>query len=157
MKRCFRCLCVRPLGEFYKHAMMGDGHLNKCKECTKNDVRKHRLENIERLRSYDRMRASMPHRVAARKEYGQTPEGRAAHRRSLKASALRYPGRQKARIALNNAVRDGRVNPWPVCAVPECSSKPEGHHADYDRPLDVVWLCQQHHREAHKATELEIA
>jgi hypothetical protein len=25
----------------------------------------------------------------------------------------------------------------------------EAHHADYDKPLDVVFLCQHHHRQFH--------
>jgi hypothetical protein len=156
-KRCFRCLEVKPIDEFYRHAMMGDGHLNKCKECTKSDVTAHRLANIERVRAYDKSRASMPHRLAARKEYAQTPAGKAAHRRALQASALKYPEKRDARIAFGNAVRDGRVIPWPVCAVPECDRSPQGHHFDYSRPLEVVWLCEAHHREAHRITEQEAA
>ena len=75
-KKCFKCLRMLPLDAFYKHAAMANGHLNKCKECTKKDAKKHRIENIERIRQYDRMRGSMPHRVAARKEYMQTATGK---------------------------------------------------------------------------------
>ena len=37
-KTCFKCGRELPLSSFYKHPRMGDGHLNKCKDCTKKDV-----------------------------------------------------------------------------------------------------------------------
>ena len=39
-KKCFKCGLLLPITEFYAHPQMGDGHLNKCKNCTKNDVHK---------------------------------------------------------------------------------------------------------------------
>ena len=40
MKTCFKCGACKPLVEFYKHPKMVDGHLGKCKCCTKADVKK---------------------------------------------------------------------------------------------------------------------
>ena len=37
-KKCFKCGEVKPLNKFYKHPQMGDGHLNKCIDCTKKDT-----------------------------------------------------------------------------------------------------------------------
>lgn len=133
LKKCFKCHCEKPFEAFYKHAAMGDGRLGKCKDCTKADVKQHRQENLERVRAYDRMRASMPHRVAKAKQVFANWK-------------LAHPERRAAQVALGNAVRAGKVAKQP-CWV--CGLKAVAHHPDYSRPLDVVWLCQPHHQQAH--------
>jgi hypothetical protein len=134
VKACFKCGTTQPLDNFYAHQRMADGHLGKCKECTKADVRRNRRDKLEYYQTYDRMRF-------------QLPERRAAQYRSLKERNMREPQKYKARMALGNAVRDGRVKrlPCEVCGHPDT----EGHHKDYSKPLDVRWLCFKHHREAH--------
>ena len=132
-KRCFKCACEKPLEGFYKHAQMSDGRLNKCIACTKNDVNAHRQANLERIRAYDKMRASQPHRMALAKRVNAEWQAK-------------YPERRAANVTLGNAVRDGRIKKQP-CWV--CGLKAVAHHPDYDRPLDVVWLCQPHHKQTH--------
>lgn len=150
-KRCISCGLKKPTSDFYKHPGMADGHLGKCKACCKEQAIENRAKNIDRVREYDRERGMLPHRVEARRQYQQTEAGKAAHAAANARWQSMQPARKAANVILNNAVRDGRIVPWPMCAVPECKTKKvEGHHPDYDRPLDVVWLCNKHHRECHK-------
>lgn len=137
---CRTCLSDKPESAFYA------SNLARCKECVKASVRANRREKIDYYRQYDKMRASMPHRVAARKEYSLTERGKEAHTRANRKWTLLQPKRKAASWAVNNAIRDGKLKRQP-CWV--CGSKAHAHHPDYDRPLDVVWLCPAHHKQAH--------
>lgn len=54
----------------------------------------------------------------------------------------------KARSAVALAVAAGRLLKGP-CAKCGTSERVEGHHEDYDKPLEVIWLCRPHHNELH--------
>lgn len=148
-KTCFKCSRELPLGAFYRHKGMADGRLNKCKTCTKADANRYRADNLERVQAYDRARANQPHRVAARDAYQQTEQGRVAARRAKRAYIERNPERRRAHNATNNAVRDGRLVKSDACERCGGKSRLHGHHDDYSRPLNVVWLCTRCHREVH--------
>jgi hypothetical protein len=137
MKTCFKCGIQKPLSDFYKHPQMADGHLNKCKECAK-------LDAFNRLHGAGRDKV-----LAYEKKRSQDPVRKAHNRKVAEEWRKANPVRRAAQNAVSNAVRDGRLVPWPVCAMHECSAKPVAHHPDYSRPLDVVWLCQAHHKQAH--------
>jgi len=55
-----------------------------------------------------------------------------------------------ARTTVNRYIRLGRIEKLP-CQVCGSNIKTEAHHEDYDKPLDVIWLCRKHHAEIHKA------
>ena len=128
-KTCFKCNKTLPFDAFYKHKAMADGHLGKCKECTKLDVLNHRNLHADRIREYDRARGS-------RQPYSYVVAYRAAN-----------DDKYKAHRAVRHAVRNGKLVKLPcfVCG----SDKTEAHHPDYSSPLDVVWLCPSHHKQTH--------
>lgn len=94
--------------------------------------------------------ADYEHSLAHRRAYQKTESGKAAHTAANKA----YRQRNKKKLAAHNAVRKAilrnGLTPDPCWA---CGEKAEAHHPDYDRPLDVVWLCQMHHKQAHEVTK----
>jgi len=135
MKECFKCKLSKPLSEFYKHSQMKDGHVNKCIECNKKDVGKHRLENIEKIRQYDRERAKNPERIANNIEVNR------AWREEDKRIG-------KAHAKVSYAIKKGVLIKMPCIRCGE--QKSLAHHEDYDKPLEVMWLCQPCHKQRHK-------
>jgi hypothetical protein len=133
-KECFKCGETKPLSQFYAHSRMADGHLNKCKECTKKDVAKNYRDNIEYYREYEKERSQRPERKAKQLEY---------QRERRENNPLKY----KARNKVSNALRDGRIKRKP-CEICGCEDA-EAHHDDYSKPLQVRWLCFEHHRKEH--------
>lgn len=132
LKRCRVCDCTLPISDFYANSTSADGLAEKCKECHKAAMRKNQVVNRERIRRYEAVRALQPDR-----------KQRVLTARKLRKAA--NPDKFRARDAVNNALRDGRLKKLPcqVCGNP----KSEAHHADYSKPLEVKWLCFRCHRE----------
>lgn len=128
-KICFKCGVEKPLTDFYKHPKMADGHVNKCKTCNKEDVRENRTLKVDYYREYDKERGN-------RQGYEYTKEYRE-----------RFPKKYAAHVLVNNHLRDGKLEkkPCEVCG----AAKSVAHHDDYDKPLEVRWLCQGHHKQWH--------
>ena len=53
----------------------------------------------------------------------------------------------KARSKVSSGIALGSITSQPcvVCG----NKKTQGHHEDYDKPLDLIWLCSEHHAKAH--------
>ena len=154
MKECFKCGATKPLTEFYKHKAMADGHLNKCKECTKSDTKKNRDENLEYYREYDKVRHwENPERRAY--NHAQSAAWRKnnpeRHAQLTKVWAEKNPEKRSAHIKVGNAIKSGNLikGLCEICG----SSNVHAHHDDYSKPLDVRWLCPEHHSLEHSKRE----
>lgn len=134
-KECFKCKAIKPLTEFYKHAEMLDGHVNKCKECNKKDVTENRNKKIDYYREYDKVRAKRPDRIKLALEINS--RWRAEDKR-----------RSQCHNAVAKAIKNGKLFPQN-CERCGCE-KTVAHHKDYNKPLDVMWLCQPCHKQRHK-------
>lgn len=150
-KQCFKCGAVKPLTEFYKHKAMADGHLNKCKECNKKDVKNNYKKNIGYYKEYDRIRDQSTKRIELKKRYLQTEEGRKSAQKYKEKWANDNVIKRSANIIVGNAVREGRIIKPDNCQ--QCGIKHErihGHHDNYDYPMVVRWLCPKCHTAWHK-------
>lgn len=104
-------------------------------------------KNREKLREKDRERYRLK-RESIGKVVGEKPPPLTAWERT-KRSLEKNPIRASAMKIYKYALRQGKLESGP-CAVCGCTKNIDGHHTDYTKPLDVVWLCKTHHREEHK-------
>lgn len=151
-KVCFKCGAEKPLTDFYKHSKMADGHVNKCKSCNKKDVLKNREDKIDYYREYDKSRSNLDHRVEARKAYAKTESGSLNVQKAKRNYIEKNPKIRSAHIAVGNAVRDGNLIKPSRCEGRVCMQGDgyvEAHHCDYNKPLEVMWLCDRCHKDWH--------
>lgn len=134
MKTCFKCGEAKGYGEFYRHPAMADGHLGKCKICTRADVAAHRREN-DHVQEYDRRRA-------------RTRKVQKRIQAVAKNWRAKNPDKARAHSAVGHALRSGKLTRLP------CEGCGDGrlvhaHHDDYSKPLEVRWLCPKCHQRHH--------
>ena len=131
-KTCFKCKIEKPLSEFYKHKEMADGHVNKCKECNKKDVKGNYLNNIKKPGYIEK------ERKRGRQKFHRLYTGKSTHNpKSQQRWEEKYPEKKAtAKLNCNKLVPKGF----------------EAHHWSYneEHQKDVLPLVKKHHMKAHR-------
>ncbi len=135
MKKCFKCGKMKLLDEFYRHPAMGDGHLGKCKDCAKKDVKKRTTKLLKNplFKEHERKRA--------REKYYRLYRYRKRDSRKMAVAMnkykKKYPEKILAKCRSNNIVS-------PVGF--------EKHHWSYnpEHYKDLFFLNRQDHARLHR-------
>jgi len=83
------------------------------------------------------------------KKYRATERGAARTSLAVENSILRHPEKQAARYAVLKALRNKILFKPSQCEICQEEVRPEAHHPDYSRPLEVVWACRRCHADIH--------
>jgi len=137
MKQCSKCKETKPKSKFGKRKTSTDGFDSWCKSCKRVANRKYKQKNKEHLKEYQ-------------KQYRQ--KNKSKLREKALEKRVDTIKERKARHKLENEVRYGRIIPPNICSNPDCKGKSKrivGHHEDYNKPLQVEWLCHDCHMNLH--------
>lgn len=113
------------------------------------------LKNKERIdkrnKKYSTEYNKKPENKEKLKQYQKSKKYKDRHKERHIERMLKdelYRKRVNARILARSYVNSGRLvrKPCVVCG----ETKAQGHHEDYDKPLEVMWLCRKHHFNLHK-------
>ena len=130
MLACSRCGETKSINGFGKNRSRPNGLSAYCAECMRGTHRRWRQGNPDYYANY-------------RRKYRRDNKMKCSE--AYMRNRLKYPEKVRAREIVSCEIRNNRLVPQP-CEM--CNKTPsEGHHEDYSKPLDVKWLCREHHLE----------
>ncbi len=142
-KICKLCHIEKNESEFYLATPNGKPR-NPCKKCegeqkkarrlTDPDVKKRNSLSVRRYQAKNRDRINTYARA-----YNK-----------IRKSYQRDPFKLRAKRLLRTEIESGRLTKPRVCELCGWEGKIEGHHHDYNLPLDVRWLCHICHMKQHR-------
>ena len=122
-----------PKGHSYTddNVYLNEGKFKTCRTCRRDSLRLWLRDRKQKLR-----------------DNGQKDSYVEVYRKASKTWALKNPDKIKTHMAVSNAIETGKLEKG-LCQV--CGNvKVDGHHPDYSKPLEVLWLCRQHHKDEHR-------
>jgi transposase-like protein len=116
-KYCYRCKCTDKI--LIKASKSGSGNIQYyvCRECN----------------------------AARKREYMTTEQGREKVKAAVKRSIAKMPQKHKAGLLLNYAVKLDYIIKPKTCSNCGKETRIDGHHFDYAKALEVIWVCHLCH------------
>jgi hypothetical protein len=146
--RCSRCKEYKPASCFQVCSRRSNKRLlnSNCKKC-KYEYEKSPAGRAAKLR----YQSSKKYLITRKEYYNKSESNRKLQARTAKRLSLIYPEIFKARGAIHWRIQHGTIVRPVTCSMQNdrCNGPIEAHHHDYNKPLDVVWVCRHHHRKIH--------
>lgn len=151
MIKCSTCKQRLEAENFYNNRSRPNGLHTECKPCALS--RSFQYRNSERGKLITKIYEQSEHgkivHKRAKKKYLQTEKGKMSMIRDTQKAKEKYPEKFVARKAVYGAIRSGKLKKRNSCEI--CHNGPtQGHHEDYAKPLDIIWLCSRCHTTLHK-------
>jgi hypothetical protein len=152
---CTACGTTKDASDFYVSAIV-HGQF-QCKACRSAYYQKNKETILPQNRLAARKWAKdNPGRVAElrdnwkRNNREQWREHMRAAKRKQRAQNPEMKHIEQAHQAVQIAIKRGLLHRPDSCSILGCqATSVVAHHQDYDKPLDVQWLCRKHHRMIH--------
>lgn len=147
-KLCSMCGEKKPLDAYYRNIDSRDGRTSKCKSCSSIVHAQYKAENREKY--LERKRKYNKEHKEERLQYKRDHYSGITASMREKLNAWKRNNREKvlAHKKVYNAIKSGKLVRMP-CEICGVTTAVQAHHDDYSRPLDVIWLCQKHHKWIH--------
>ncbi|UBH21922.1 hypothetical protein LAU42_09105 [Macrococcus armenti] len=132
-------------------------HYERNKQKYKDKAKRWRKENPERVRENSvnyRQKNAEKLRVKKR-EYLDREEVKESIARRFREYRKDegFLKKERARGMVNKRLLSGKIVKPNKCEVCCSEGYVEAHHEDYDKPLEVVWVCKKCHENIHHSNE----
>ena len=175
-KICTACKVEKQFEEYGKDKKGKFGLNQKCKLCCRDRSKKtnRSQESIEKIKKYKagwqrNKRVLLNARLRVRYSENIEKSRDEARKRAVKCRKSnkykeakneydrlyrkRFPERSRARDKIKHAVCSGKLTRSTKCELCKNDGPTHGHHQDYSKPLDVIWLCPTCHISGHRNHE----
>lgn len=158
VKKCSTCGLEKDITLFPRRKAGKDGYRGQCKACY--DSYCNVINKRSREKNKDKIRERRQKKWEEDKEgyayYWRTYHKKNSHKRVQQAARYQKENKEKmyAHRHLKYMQKKGKAPPrltWcQLCGKEVHHCRVVAHHADYNHPLSVVYLCTKHHSEIHK-------
>jgi hypothetical protein len=138
--QCRQCLKWLPGEMFQAHSHYTNGHRSVCKKCISAN---RKIARDSKPKSPIIVRSS---------------EEKKERNRLYKIKWTETHGRERlAQYRLRNAIKFKKISRPNKCSLCSRECIPFGHHSNYDKPLNVTWVCRYCHMQIHsKLTSAQV-
>lgn len=150
-KICYRCKKKKPLTEFiqFKNGVNKGYWKSYCKECDKILLKQYK-------KLYPKEKVKQNNKRYYAKHINQVRKMQREYSRKLFKDKSRKITRKKSEkyrqliiSEVRQAVKLGKLKKPIYCRCCGRNKPLQGHHKDYSKPLDVIWLCASCHGFLH--------